>query len=460
MENKNLKNKLQELKTYASPLDIPTEWDALEKRMDKKKKRRFIIWWFPLLVGVGMVGYWALTANSKHLHADMQVVHEADKSEENHPSALTFDAADKDNATLGISIIDHDISASSIIISDIVNNPGHPEQKVAVTSMIKPVKAGENINLTNSENTINIQDNTINSLTENNQKNRWKEEEVILENQTKPTDKVNTEGYNLTELLAMKELQPFDVSHEFSSLEESIQPLRKPLTWFTDVRMMAGVHHYRYQNVAQEANHVMAMRKASERPLETYGALWTLGKNLGRDFYMSAGLILYRSNDKWQRSKRDTISVIIEGQVIEEYTNHAGVIETTNGNKAAIKVSDLVQTRYNHTTTVAPMIAIGKRLHVFKMRWSMEANVALPLSTTHVGQVWDDRQNIVNMAQTYTPKNYLQYGFNLSYIYPISANWHIYGGYQYQFSRLQSTSGYFRNQNFHGLSAGVKYYIN
>ena len=41
---KNWKDKMQALKNHASPIDLPLEWDALENRMEKRKRRKIKFW--------------------------------------------------------------------------------------------------------------------------------------------------------------------------------------------------------------------------------------------------------------------------------------------------------------------------------------------------------------------------------------------------------------------------------
>lgn len=68
-DSKHWKSKIQQLKSHSSSLDIPVEWDVLEKRMDKKSRRKVAIWWWPLMIGLAVsAGYFYISKD--HQQAD------------------------------------------------------------------------------------------------------------------------------------------------------------------------------------------------------------------------------------------------------------------------------------------------------------------------------------------------------------------------------------------------------
>ena len=94
------------------------------------------------------------------------------------------------------------------------------------------------------------------------------------------------------------------------------------------------------------------------------------------------------------------------------------------------------------------------------MRWAVEVNMSIPTYTKFSGQVLDNEGKMMDLNDVYQPFNSLQYGMHTSYIYPVSGNLAIYGGYDYNFSRLRSDLGYLRTHHLHSLSLGMKYFIN
>ena len=54
---------MQGLKNHASPIDLPFEWDALERRMEKRKRRNLIFWLWPMMLGLVLLSGYLFTKN-------------------------------------------------------------------------------------------------------------------------------------------------------------------------------------------------------------------------------------------------------------------------------------------------------------------------------------------------------------------------------------------------------------
>ncbi|MBK6498493.1 MAG: hypothetical protein IPG00_10170 [Saprospiraceae bacterium] len=59
----NWKDKMQGLKNHASPIDLPLEWEALESRMNKRKRRNLIFWLWPMMLGLVLTTGYLFTKN-------------------------------------------------------------------------------------------------------------------------------------------------------------------------------------------------------------------------------------------------------------------------------------------------------------------------------------------------------------------------------------------------------------
>ncbi|MBK7634249.1 MAG: hypothetical protein IPJ13_08050 [Saprospiraceae bacterium] len=72
-DSKHWKSKIQQLKSHSSSLDIPVEWDVLEKRMDKKSRRKVAIWWWPLMIGlVVSAGYFYISKDHQQAEKTLE----------------------------------------------------------------------------------------------------------------------------------------------------------------------------------------------------------------------------------------------------------------------------------------------------------------------------------------------------------------------------------------------------
>jgi hypothetical protein len=145
---------------------------------------------------------------------------------------------------------------------------------------------------------------------------------------------------------------------------------------------------------------------------------------------------------------------------LESYTNHLGQIVENVGDKKARQVSEVTQTRINTVEQVAATLALGRYFYIYKIRLALEANLSIPTYSRFSGQVLNPTGQMTELKAVYQPIHTIQYGMHTSYIYPVSGNLAIYGGYDYNFSKLKSDLGYFRTQHLHSLSFGVKYFIN
>lgn len=448
---------MDQLKTHASPIDLFSEWESLEKRMNQKKRRKFLFWFLPVtLASVGLFVWLYLDHSDASVSPkkDIIVAHSATET-----TKKEVDLPSKSN-------------------SEITNQKPFPSVPPTKTNHLSDLPSLTYLpDIAETEKPTLIYDTSDFSGKEREESEIQKTQhiqgahisvsEVIM---------VANEHEVTTEFSYQPEItkKPFWESPEIPdtkfavitglsdqiSIKNPIIPLKKGLPFFLDVRMLAGQSVYQYQNISGEDNRILTMRQKAERPLETYGANLLFGKELGKSFYLSAGVTFLRSNERWSSSKSDTTTIFLENQVTGVYTNHEGVVTETTGNKTALQISQLHQTRYNHSMMIAPTVTVGKNFTIYKTLWSLEGILAFPVYSRFFGKVWDDHQKMTDIKNVYEVKNAVSYGGHLSYVFPVSGHLNIYGGYQYQFSRIHSFSGYYRNQHFHSLGLGMKYFMN
>lgn len=460
--NKPWKDKMSQLKGHASQIDLPLEWDALESRMEKRKRRKVIFWLWPLIFALAigsMYFYSSDESDQKNLKKDQAehqtiatdkqngITHEngdqLNKSNVNRDQLQTFQVKKEER-----SIYKREESRSEHILfkSKIISKSHQHLSNNTYTNT--EVEASAERDATIKKDKLWMGTHQSDFLQAD------AEENVLSENIIPHT-----------RLEAVKQLTSIhgDVESRdriLPDLMNGIVPQNKPLPFFTDIRMMAGRPVYDYVNVSLDNESLLSDRKIQERPLEFIGGRWTLGKEVGHQWYVSLGMAYARINDRWKSKQLDTLDIILNDQVIETYTNQDGVVTQKKGTKQSRQIVELTQTRYNASEYLAGTISLGRYFYLNKIRWAIEGNLSLPVYSRFYGEVLDIDGQMTAQGNIYQPFKTLQYGIHTSCLYPVSGNLVLYGGYDYNFSRLSSDLGYFRKQHIHSLSIGLKYYIN
>jgi len=463
LDNKNhWKNKMSQLKGYDSEIDFLSEWNALESRMDKRKRRKVIFWLWPLLLGLGLVSmyYYISDENSqgniKHHQPENQTIatdkeksitHENDlhlsKSDVNHDQHYTIQSKNEEK------LINKTVETRS-------ENLSYPDKSITNT---------QQQSLLNTYNNVEVE-----VSVENNEK--IKKDKFAMGATSPGLVTGDAEGSNLSKdvrlhkrLESVMALPTIHGEVECQGrlipyLTQVIVPQNKNQSFFMDVRLIAGRPVYDYVYVSMENESLLNTRKQHERPLEFIGGRWTLGKEIGHQWYVSLGMSYAGIHDRWKSKQLDTLDIILNDQIIETYINQDGIVTQKTGTKQSKQIVELTQTRYNASESLAGIISMGRYFYLHKIRWAIEGNLSLPVFTKFFGEVLDITGQMTALEKIYQPYKTLQYGIHTSCLYQVSGNLVVYGGYDYNFSRLSSDLGYFRKQNIHSLSIGLKYYIN
>lgn len=463
-DSKHWKSKIQQLKSHSSSLDIPVEWDVLEKRMDKKARRKVAIWWWPVMIGLAVsAGYFYISKDHQQADKTLEQSKNQRIASENKVLAMgKYENGEKINVA-------NDPSGQTTRMPD--------QQKAA--QIYDPVKAdvskkemskNENKNLHQKQ--VITHTTSEPSFAQNQHKTEPQTNEISLkdlsaiwpmaeDNNSVPMDQdlaAKTKSLDLALLVTpdsktLSTLYPNSIPMNMSKRQNRSKPI------FLDIRTLIGKPVYDYHPVATAHEGIAINRKKYEQPLESVSSRLSIGKETGHKFYVALGVSYSMLNDRWKSSRYDTMDVILDNQIIEQYTSPEGIVTEKTGKKLARQIVEVTQTRYNTIQSLATMISLGKYFNIHKMRWTIEANVALPIFTRYTGQALDQNDRLISIDSIYNRRNSLQYGLHLSYLYPVSGRLALYGGYDYNYARLHTNQGYFRNQKIHSISVGMKYFI-
>lgn len=449
------KDKMMHLKQHPSPIDLPIEWKSLEQKMDKKRRRRN----FLALTSICTVMFLAILFYhilQKHSHQPLI------KTNSNQISAKPI----QDTTSFALNINEKNISQSNPASGLALNSPPHNKQTIMTHNA--PLNQGSNVDITSNtyHNAVDTKDmksfiaasqethipNYVDQSTLNINHNSTSED--IIEDKNLKPEMENT-AY-----LHTRQIKLVSLSKPLWRLTPFVHLKQKSSLFFIDLRTQFGLPIYDYSTKSIEKNTLIAQRQKKEQPMEYIGGALLLGKEIGRQFYTSMGISYQRIQDRWISVSLDTINGTLDGQVTESYTNAEGSVSETIGTKNTKQIVALTQTRYNSIENIAATLAFGRRISWSHWRFIIEANLSLPVYTRFSGQVLNDKNIMVPTSDIYEGFTPLQYGLHASYLFAVSGNVAICGGYDYNFSRLVSNLGYSRTQHIHSLSLGLKYYLN
>lgn len=460
--SKNWKDKMQALKNHASPIDLPLEWDALENRMEKRKRRKFIFWLWPLMIGMAIVSGYFLTkdidekATLPQLSSNKTTVVMDQKNEDLEEVKRTNQGIQKNHI-------------SSQNSSQNTNAKSWPESQKATTqnktkssafliqkqTKTREIQANNDLDQQVFALEYNTTQTPVSTALHSNIDLQIVNETSYVHQNDKMEHKNDISVPFLTSIFGDVKL-----ANPLPNMYQRVNLLKtKPNPFFIDVRMMTGLSNYKYTIQENENTVLVNQRKNNEKALEHIGGRMSVGKVFRQHWYASAGMSYHRLNEQWQSSRLDTSALVLSEQILASYTNHLGQVVETKGAKQAKQVSEVTETRYNTVEQINTTFAVGRYFYLNNMRWAIEANLSIPTYSKFSGQIWDITGQMTALETIYQPFNTLQYGMHTSYIYPVSGNLALYGGYDYNFSRLRSNLGYFRTHHLHSLSLGVKYFI-
>lgn len=453
---------MQALKDHVSPLDLPLEWDALESRMEKRKRRNIVYWLWPLVLGVStLTGYVFLTDNHQKeaptlLPANKQTAAMGQQNASLQEDNIRYKKEDLNVETTQTVSINND---QKTLNKRHTAAPAY-KTKIQVASLQKhTVKTG---NL-DHKNIKKLQTGITGGELQAMDKKRvlplmdLKEKgDLAPVNQTNEWDKIGITNIPLITTIPGEVKRSARLPNIYHL---AIVSQNHPKPVILDLRMMVGRSLYSYKSIKNENIALVNQRKTYEHALEHISGRLSAGKVFNHQWYVTLGLSYTRLNEQWLSSRYDTTDLMLQNQVVESYTNYAGQLVEKTGNKLTKQVSEVTQTRYNSLEQIAATIAVGKYFYIHKMRWAIEANLSIPTYNRFSGQVFDVSGQMTDLKTVYQPYTALQYGMHTSYIYPVSGNLAIYGGYDYNFSRLKSDLGFLRTHHLHSLSLGMKYYI-
>lgn len=466
--NYQFREKMEKLKKHESKIDVSREWGALEKRMDKKKRRKvFFIFsslGLALMVGLSYLYIEYALDETGTPHQEYSV-----HTEENDPSAVanhTFPNINSKNTFLHPDKVKEIRSHRQPIIMGNEKEPifqkdkkieikEHNSKKVEnggiyQKNVLRPNEISEPFNVDRASN-----------------QSDFYSDDILSEPKAFDNSK-NDELSKISQLTASP-IQTLQNANVESQTERSINfgatitpiPLtQNMMPFFIDLRTSLGFANKKYIFDKADETTDYLIHKSNYQSLETVSGHIAIGKELHHKFFVQFGLRYQKNHERWQNFRIDTQAVNIDNQIIGQYIDHRGNLSQFTGTKNGLELAKTTHTRYLSTEIYSGTLSLGRYIYIKKFRWALEATVAFPLTTIYQGHMLDASGHQVTLDEVYQPIKTIQYGMHTSCIYPITKNMAVYGGYDYNFLKQNSSMGFKRLQDIHSLSVGMKYFLN
>lgn len=471
MYSENKSKIAKQLIDYESPIQLSSEWERLEKRLHKEKRRRLFFILLPIAVVASIASFFlfnalkqvdSLAVNQKNVHSKTTSKYESNKDQS---SSFGKSFKSKIEKTYGRT---SDIATSNPDLSNIQTKPNTSIALQGINQIINTNSdlAQSNINI-NKEKTID-QKATSTEISSLINENPTSDDLVISSAMDKESYALNNDN----ETNSKNDLTPIFINKiallypSLSYEKTNVQSLPlKPIVYkhrnkiWIDASMSIGKPIIKYTEIASEANQLVLLKKSAERALENLQWNVLVGKNLYNGFYLKSGLQYSRTNDVISTSIKDTTTTFIPNSIIGVYTNHEGITQTTIGTLKKITINEIDINKYGSNQSLNLALFVGKNFEFIKSKWCIEVGAGLPLWRSYKGQTLTSFNQIQPKAGVYTNDKKWSYITSLQYQYPLYKFLYLSGGYTFTYHKLSTNLDFSNTTNVHSFTVGLRYFI-
>jgi hypothetical protein len=478
MYNEKKSKIASQLIDYESPIKLSSEWERLEKRLRKEKRRRAILILIPIAIGVFVASMLIFDGfiqdaepitetnpvkigqtNNENSNITTASINRKslasinEKSYSNNLDQNTYNSKQSNNninqSPSLLNQIKHQASETTTIgqtstsnlnnkktsLDDIYPNSDTPIGNNGSTTYNKSESISSEINASDFHTT-----NFINPYNESN--NRFENGPIYI-------NTIATLSPNLL----------YDKNEVPSILIKPIIHKQQNKIWI-DIAMGIGKPIIDYTDVYSESEQLVALKKKAEKPLENIQCSASLAKHIHQGFYIKSSLQYSRMNDVINTSIVDTSISLIPNSIIGVYTNHEGLTQNSYGTLKKISISEKEITKYGNTQSLSIAMLIGKNFEIAKSKWCIEVGAGRPIWTTYKGQALKGFNLSQPKSDIFTTNNRWSMISSLYHQYPLSKFLYLSGGYTFTYHKLSTNLDYSNTIKVHSFSIGLRYFIN
>ena len=341
--SKEWSQKMVDLRNHKSSLNVDVAWRELELKMQQKRKRRIILFWFLL---VGLAGYVLVTAKlttTRPLHtiAGTKGINGNDKVAYYTPQRKVLTDT---KAILGTAGYELQMQTNRVA-SGAQLSVGERE----VFTLTAPVAM------------VIEEENSIRSA-------------VTKEEMEDVAFMERDEFIGSTMLLPLPTLLPGCKENEAEEMPLVMVGTKTQNTeavWWLMVQGGSGVQYFNYSGALGEAGLIDRV-KAIEKPGIIYQGRLGLGRDIGKRYFVSAGLSGLSSSEEHTGILVDTVVGFKENVLISSYRDHDGSLIEEYGNVMTTTVRKTTKMRYPGFSTISLFLGLGKKWLVGKSLIQLE----------------------------------------------------------------------------------------
>lgn len=374
MKNNNFEKNITDLfNNYHPEIDNDEIWENIEPHLKKKKKRRFLIFWFLMgSLGLGLV-YHLTTQKSE---PTIEQVAEKLSTLSNYDNLEKYKSEINSETTPNIFL--NDISSNENSFSN--NSPNFPSPKNRSIVASKLENNHDEIFEKNILNEASQIDKEINGQLNNN--NLKMPEEVIVDSfnlttkkeapiaiseETKQEDKMSkiVVEENPEEKIILNEMnkKEKEESEEEELIKQKVKPLNKK-KWESYMQLTASpILPFKYLKDRRNVRHskYVEERKDTEKQLEAFGVNFGLQfKHKKKDLIFVTNLEYQQLNEKFEQFETETKSESVIGLVTVTENAAGQIIASTNGIKNRVTTIERTTRRFNNARFINASIGIGR----------------------------------------------------------------------------------------------------
>lgn len=408
---------MQDLKNHASPLNVDSAWRDLERKMQPRKKRRIIVFWFLMAGLAGAVWVTSQLATSGPLYtiAGTKEI----KGNDHLPSAQTqSDTWNYQEETTGIKDKKGPVQNSRSAINAHVKARVRDVATVTEAAMI--IKEDEE----------EVNSNLV----------------AIQEEKEGLNFTIREELKDGATLLPLPTLLPGCEESEELTMPVVLfwtQPQKQGAVWWLIVQGGSGIQHFSYKDAIGETGLVDRV-KAIEKPGSVYLGRLGLGRDIGKRYFVGMGLSGFFASEEHTGIVVDTVVGFRENVLISSYKDHDGNLIEAYGNVMTTTVRQTTKKRYPGLSSISLYLGLGKKWLVGKSLIQLEIAYQQRLLAGMWASGLNVDQSELDFAQQYRLKS-SSWMADINYSIPVYRNVWMRAGCLFNQTALVAPASYTRH---------------
>lgn len=411
--NNKWREELRAIYSKESEIHLEEEWLIVQSKMKKKKKRPIFLL---IIISIGSALYYLSNLNPLPSRC---------------PITAPFTNQSSANADIRPeNSISSTVNSTANIKKDypIFENTNVNEEKTEIILFSRPVS-------------IKVDNNSPIYVENSNQISTKKESNLLheaFENQRSLINHFSIDQIGINKIES-KKLLDLNLS--------LIKPNKNKFIYWISFDMGLGRHHL---NLIKTNKDKTLNSSILPKSLTSYNI--RIGNNINKNSYVFAGINYLSAKEQITYRERYQKEVVLENQIIETYTNSAGLVETKYGNRNIVQLIEKTSIQKNKMAMSSLQLGIGKSIECYSFKLNADINIGLPIYTNYKGFV--DNGNLEESTNQIKFGKII-YGLNAGISKSLSEKSDLTFSYSISRNQTEFTDTYKRNNLFQSFNFGI-----